>query len=450
MKALMIALGGVVLGVLASAAVLWPKQAAEVAVVADAEPEPLYWVAPMDPNYRRDGPGKSPMGMDLVPVYADADPDNAPGTVKVSSAVVNNLGVRTAPVTQTDWQSEIRTVGYVTYDEDRLLHIHPRVSGWVEKLYVKAAGDPVEQGQALYSLYSPELVNAQEELLIAVKRNNSALITAATERLRALQLDEDFIEKLRRRGKASQLVTFYASRSGVLNELQIREGFYVQPGTTMMSIGQLDEVWVEAEVFERQLIELQPGLAVTMTLDFLPSRQWHGQVDYVYPELDSKLRTARVRLRFANPDRLLKPNMFASVTIHGKPSSAVLTVPKEALIRAGSQNRVVRALGDGRFRSVAVDIGRSNASLMEVLGGLSAGDEVVTSGQFLLDSESSKNADFSRLEDPAEAGGGSMEHSEMDHSQMNHGVMDEVEMDHSQMDHGAMDEVEMPAEHNHD
>ncbi|MFV0478712.1 MAG: efflux RND transporter periplasmic adaptor subunit [Parahaliea sp.] len=437
---------GVLIGVLIGAVTvtLWPSTGNESTddgglAVGDVGQKPLYWVAPMDPNYRRDGPGKSPMGMDLVPVYADAADgrvDAGPGTIRIAPQVLNNLGVRSAPVVRARWQSHIQTVGYVRYDEDRLLHIHPRVSGWVEKLYIKAVGDPVEQGQALYALYSPELVNAQEELLIALRRKNSALIEAASARLQALQLGEAFIAGLRRSGKVQQRVTFYARQGGVVENLSIREGFYVQPGTTIMSIGQLDEVWVEAEVFERQVAELKAGLAVSMRLDYLPGRSWEGVVDYVYPDLDPKLRTLRVRLRFANPDGLLRPNMFAQVSIHGEPGGAVLTIPREALIRTGHQQRVVLALGEGRFKSVAIETGRIGEERVEVLSGLAEGDEVVTSAQFMIDSESSKYSDFQRLQAPADR-------SQMDRSQMNHSQMDHSQMDHSQMKHGEMDHSTM-------
>ncbi|MBN7796475.1 efflux RND transporter periplasmic adaptor subunit [Parahaliea mediterranea] len=432
MKTLMIALAGALVGALATGLLLRSGPSQPTAA-ADSESKPLYWVAPMDPNYRRDGPGKSPMGMDLVPVYAGDASDAGAGTVAIAPEVVNNLGVRTAAVQRRTWRSEIQTVGYVRYDEDRLVHIHPRVSGWVERLYVKAAGDPVAQGQPLYELYSPELVNAQEELLIAHKRNNSTLIDAATARLRALQMSAEFIEALLRRGRAVQTVTFHAVQGGVVDQLAIREGFYVEPGTTMMSIGQLDEVWVEAEVFERQAAALRAGLPVTMRLDYLPGRTWQGEVDYVYPNLDPELRTVRARLRFANPDGLLRPNMFAQVSIHGEADGEVLVVPREALIRTGRQDRVVLAQGDGRFKSVAVRPGRVGESSVEILEGLAEGDEVVTSAQFLIDSESSKTSDFKRLQAPD-----GMDHSAMDHSTMDHGDMDHSAMDHGNMDHGTM------------
>lgn len=197
-----------------------------------------------------------------------------------------------------------------------------------------------------------------------------------------------------------QNITFYARESGVVDELNVREGFFVKPGTSMMSIAQLDEVWVEAEVFERQAEQVSVGLPVTMTLDYLMGEKWQGKVDYIYPALDAKNRTLRVRLRFNNKDHRLKPNMFAQVSIHSSASEAHLTVPKEAVIRTQHQNRVVIAKGEGRYKSVQVDVGHINSSEAVILSGVLEGDTVVTSAQFLIDSESSKSSDFKRMDMP--------------------------------------------------
>ncbi len=364
-----------------------------------ADEDPLYWVAPMDANYRRDQPGKSPMGMDLVPVYGEEKKKNdaGPGTISISPDVVNNLGVRTTTVQRRALHNEILTVGYVKYDEDQLVHIHPRVSGWVEALHVKASGDPIQKGAPLYALYSPELVSAQEELLLALNRKNTRLIQAVEDRLKSLQIPSAFIEKLKRTKTVEQTITFYSPQTGVVDNLNIREGFFVKPGTTMLSIGALDQVWVEAEIFERQALQVKAGEKVTMTLDYLPGKTWTGSVDYIYPTLDKKTRTVRIRLRFDNLQHLLKPNMFAQVIVYSDSDDQTLVIPQEALIRTGSQNRVVLALGEGSFKSIAVIVGREDKDSIEVLEGLSEGEEIVSSAQFLLDSESSKNSDFKRL-----------------------------------------------------
>jgi membrane fusion protein, copper/silver efflux system len=361
--------------------------------------QPLYWVAPMDPNYKRDKPGKSPMGMDLIPVYknGDSDSEEGPGTIKISPDVINNLGVRTTLAVRRALHSEINTVGYVQYDQDQLVHIHPRVEGWIEKLYVKASGNPVEKGQPLYEIYSPALVNAQEELVLALDRKNRRLIQAARDRLNALQLPKSAIKDLIKTKKVKQSITFFAPQSGVIDNLNIREGFFVKPGTTLMSIGNLDQVWVEAEVFERQVFQLAPDLPVTMSLAFLPGRTWQGKVDYVYPTLDTRTRTVKVRLRFDNADNELKPNMFAQIVIHAQSEETSLLVPREAVIRTGSSDRVVLAMGEGRYKSIAVRVGRMDNNSTEILSGINTGERVVSSAQFLLDSESSKTSDFKRM-----------------------------------------------------
>ncbi|MFT5755786.1 MAG: Cu(I)/Ag(I) efflux system membrane fusion protein [Alteromonadaceae bacterium] len=376
-----------------------PSSSDQISNRVPDEKKPLYWVAPMDANYKKDKPGKSPMGMDLVPVYDDGGkgPNEGPGTIRISSNVVNNLGVRTTTASYKSLYTEINTVGYVTYNEDKLVHIHPRVQGWIEKLYVKAEGDPVKKNQALYDIYSPELVNAQEEMLLALDRKNSRLITAAENRLSALQLPKSAIVKLKESKKVQQTVTFYAPQNGVVENLKIREGFFVKPGSTLMSIADLSEVWVEAEVFERQAGQVKTATPVTMTLDYLPSKIWQGQVDYIYPALDAKTRTVKVRLRFSNEKGDFKPNMFAQIAIHTTGDEQVLLIPKEALIRTGNQNRVVLALGEGSFKSIEVSVGRYDSESVEILKGLSEGDKVVSSAQFLLDSESSKSSDFKRM-----------------------------------------------------
>lgn len=398
----------VLVGILTGAAGAWLLLGSgEQEKQAEAgEREPLYWVAPMDPSYRRDGPGKSPMGMDLVPVYAEdeGESEEAAGTVRISPAVVNNLGVRTAPVVAGRLPSTIRTVGQVQYDQNRLVHVHTRVEGWIEALHVKADGDPVERGQPLYSLYSPTLVNAQEELLLALKRDNPQLIEAAEARLRALQLPAAEIDRLRRERRVGQTVTIAAPQSGVVDNLAVREGMFVNPGMSLMTLGELGQVWVVGEVFERQASRVRPGDRVHMTLDYLPGRSWTGQVDYVYPSLNETTRTVRLRVSLDNPDRVLKPGMYAQLRIEASPGSESLLIPREALIRTGSQSRVVLALGEGRFRSVVVQPGRVGEQQVEILDGLEAGQQVVTSAQFLIDSESSKSADLTRMESGTQDG----------------------------------------------
>ncbi|HFQ5343673.1 TPA: efflux RND transporter periplasmic adaptor subunit [Vibrio vulnificus] len=372
-----------------------------------ASHEPLYWVAPMDPNYKRDKPGKSPMGMDLIPVYADdlAGANDKPGTVKIDPSVENNLGVKTAAVELAKLSPRIETVGYIAFDESKLWQTNVRVSGWVEKLYINAVGEQVKKGDVLFTLYSPELVKAQEELLNAKRTGRDGLVKGATERLLSLGVDREQINQMIRRGKASQNIEIKALANGVIASLNIREGGYLSPAQAVISAGPLNEVWVDAEVFERQAHWLTNGSQASMTLDALPGKAWQGEVDYVYPILDPKTRTLRMRLKFANPNGELKPNMFANITLQPVSDSEVLTVPKSSVIRSGGMTRVVLAEGEGKYRSARIETGREADDKVEVLQGLNQGDRIVTSAHFMLDSESSQSADLSRIngvEAPAE------------------------------------------------
>ena len=356
----------------------------------------LYWVAPMDPNYRREEPGKSPMGMDLVPVYAD-EVDNQPGVVKIDPVVVNNLGVRTARATRSVLMRRIETVGYVTYDEDTVQHVHTRVEGWVENLITRASGDPVEKGQLLFELYSPTLVNAQEEFLTARRSGNQTLLKASRDRLDALGVSSTEVARLEQERTVRQRVPVYAQFDGVISHLGVREGIFVTPATEVMSVANLERVWVIAEVFERQSAWVQPGQEATVDLDYLPGVTLAGTVDYVYPELDPKTRTLKVRLRFDNEGERLKPNMFARVTIEAEGFGSVVNVPREAVIRGGSMNRVVVVLGDGRFRAQPVQLGIESGDRIAIRNGLQAGETVVVSGQFLIDSESNIESALERM-----------------------------------------------------
>ena len=360
------------------------------------EREVLYWVAPMDANFRRDEPGKSPMGMDLVPVYADGV-DAQPGVVKIDATTVNNMGVRTALAERGNLSRRIDTVGYVGFDEDTLQHVHTRVDGWIEKLATKASGDPVETGQLLFELYSPTLVNAQQEYLAALRSNNTVLRQASKDRLAALGVTGTEIARLDKERSVSQRVRVYAQSNGIIAHLAVREGIFVTPADEVMSIAKLDRVWVLAEVFERQAAWVRPGQQAVVRLDYLPGKVWRGTVDYVYPELDPDTRTLKVRIRFDNEDEMLRPNMFARVMIHGEDTGDVVHVPREALIRGGSVDRVVVALGDGRFRSRSVQVGVESGNRVAISNGLDEGERVVVSGQFLIDSESNIDAALSRM-----------------------------------------------------
>ena len=362
-----------------------------------AEREILHWVAPMDPSYRRDEPGKSPMGMDLVPVYAD-EIAAKPGVVTIDPTLVNNLGVRTAIAERGTLPRRIETVGYVGYDEDTLQHVHTRVEGWVEKLATTATGDPVRKGELLFELYSPKLVNAQQEFLAALAGSNERLQSASRDRLRALGVTDREIRRLEEERTVNQRVQVFAESHGVISQLGIREGMFVTPMTEVMSIAQIDKVWVVAEVFERQSAWVEAGQKATVELDYLPGSTLRGTVDYVNPELDPKTRTLKVRLRFDNEGARLLPNMFARVVIDGAPVNNIVHVPREAVIRGGSSSRVVIDLGDGMFESREVLVGIESGDRVAIRRGLREGERVVVSAQFLIDSESNIEGALGRME----------------------------------------------------
>jgi Cu(I)/Ag(I) efflux system membrane fusion protein len=368
--------------------------------LAADEREILYWVAPMDPAYRRDEPGKSPMGMDLVPVYAD----EVGATVKIKPEVEQHLGIRTADVVRDTLWKYIKTVGVVTSDEDMLSHVHPRASGWIEKTHVRALGDRVKKGDVLFEYYAPEIVQAQDEYLVAkrsasslVGNSKDSLMESARVRLELLQIPRSVIRKLEKQNKVSRIVPVLAPRDGYVTQINVREGMYITPQLETYTITDLSSIWVRVDVFEHQLDWVEPGKPAEVRVEAIPGKSWEGKVDYIYPELTESTRTLNVRLRFDNPDGLLKPNMFADVVIYGGPKRDALVIPREALIRGSDDTRVIRRKADGSFEPVVVVTGIRSGEKLEILAGLEEGDQIVTSGQFLIDSESNLKASLMRM-----------------------------------------------------
>jgi Cu(I)/Ag(I) efflux system membrane fusion protein len=366
--------------------------------VADPSEEKgvLYWVAPMDPNFKRDKPGKSPMGMDLVPVYEDSSAGT--DSVTINPAVVNSLGIRTEKAKVRPLWRRIEATGYIGFDETRISHINTRVPGWIVKLEVNAEGERVTKGEVLFEFYSPELVNAQKEYLQALKRQDSRLLGGAEAKLGALGMIPSEIRSLAQRGTASEKIKIIAPQDGVITSLSVREGMYVQPNSAIMSLADLSSVWLQAEVFESQANWVAVGQAAEARLDYMPGTEFSGQVDYIYPVLDPATRTLKVRVRFNNPNEQLKPNMYAQVSIYGRLKPNALSIPREALIPAPGRDRLVVALGDGEFQVREVMTGLESGEFVEILSGISEGDEIVTSAQFLIDSEASLAGSIKRLE----------------------------------------------------
>jgi len=341
------------------------------------------------------------MGMDLVPVYANAGGESGKGVVEISAAVGNNLGVKAADVEWMQPKISFISSGQVNYAKESLVHLHARTSGWVEKLHVSDMGQRVKKGQALYGIYSLEFIDAQEDYLRALNAQDSSLIRAAKNRLKALRIDNKVIQKLKRTKKVSQITTFYAPQSGYIEQLNINEGMYVKPENALLTIADLSQLTVDVELDHQQAAWLSqfPGkIEWVLTSQLMQTQRWLGKLDYIYPMLNEKLRTMRVRLLVDNNDQLLKPNMWLNLKGEITAEEKVLLIPKQALIRTENKTRVVLALGEGRFKSVAIKIGRFFNKKVEVLEGLEAGDHIVTSAQFLIDSESAIDSDLQRMD----------------------------------------------------
>lgn len=365
------------------------------------------YVCPMHPQIVRDEPGNCPIcGMALVEKQIEGDADKRP-TVQISGEVIQSMGVRTARVERGTLWKYVRTVGTVEYDETHLAHVHPRADGWIEQLDLRAEGDEVKKGQVLAHLYAPQILSAQVDFLIALNPQEGASRVKADKArnlLRLLAVPEAVIREIERTRQTTNTVPVEAPEDGVVTKLMAREGMFVTPASEMFTIADLSRVWVMVDVFEHQLAWLRPGLSAEIRVPAYPGRVWEGKVDYLYPDLDPKTRTLRVRLVFANPEGLLKPNMFADVTIYGGPKRDTLKIPREALIVTGERESVVKALGEGRFQPVDVVSGIKRGAEVEILSGLAEGDRIVVSGQFLIDSESSLQASYLRMSEPGTAG----------------------------------------------
>ena len=363
--------------------------------------DPKY-VCPMHPQIVRDEEGTCPIcGMDLVPKMIDAGAGKRP-SVAISNAVINSMGVRTAPARNTTLWKYIETVGRIEYDETRLAHVHPRAEGWMEKLNLRAEGEPVKRGQLIGRLYSEEILSAQVDFLIALDQSSSKVkVEKARNRLRLLGVTEGTISAIQKRRESFNTVPVVSNADGVVTMLGARQGMYVTPSMEIVTIADLSRIWVLVDVYEHQIDWLADGLSAEIRVPAYPGRVWEGAVEYIYPELDPRSRTLKVRLAFENPDGLLKANMFAEAVIYGGPKRETLAVPAEAVIETGQRTSVVLALGGGRFQPVDVVTGMASNGMVEILSGIDAGDEVVVSGQFLIDSESSLQASFLRMDEAA-------------------------------------------------
>jgi len=411
----------------------------------------LYYQAPMDPTYIRNEPGKSPMGMDLIPVYEGEEAAAEPGTVSIDPVTIQNIGVRTAGVERRSLSRTIRTVGRVDYDEKRVHHVNTKIEGWIEKLYVDFTGEEVEKGDYLLEIYSPKLVATQEEYLLALSYKKSAPGAArvpgaesapslARRRLELWDVPDHQIKEIEKTGRILRTLHIHSPARGTVVKKNVQEGMYVKPGMNLYTIADLSKVWVYADVYEYEMPWIELGQTAEMTLESNPGRVFRGRVSFVYPFVEPRTRTVKVRLEFENPDRSLKPDMYSNVVLKSRRRGASLVVPEEAVILSGERSIVIVARGKGKFSPRVVRLGVESQGLYEVLEGLEEGEEVVTSAHFLIDSESrlkeaiSKMLELQKKDGAADKGGdkgrgGMKEMKGMDHDgmkgmkEMKHGGM---------------------------
>jgi Cu(I)/Ag(I) efflux system membrane fusion protein len=359
----------------------------------------LYWQDPMAPGQKFDKPGKSPfMDMDLVPVYADAAADR--GSVTIDPVLAQSFGVRTVEAREGSLASGFTAVGAVAADERSIVAVQARSPGYIERLRVRAQYDGVARGQPLADIYVPEWLAAEEELL-ALRASAQPAVTglaaAARQRLALLGVPETEVARVEREGRPSARVTVTAPESGIVWEIGARDGMAVMPGTTIYRIAGLGNVWVIADVPEAQAGLLAAGAPVEVRANAFPDRVFKGAVATLLPEVNPQTRTVRARIDVANPGAALKPGMFASIAFRGPAITKSVLVPSEAVIRTGRRDVVIVADDQGRFAPVEVEIGRESGDLTEIRKGIAAGQRVVASGQFLVDSEANLKGALERL-----------------------------------------------------
>ena len=382
--------------------------------------------------------------------------------VTLAPEAARRIGVTYATVTRGSLPRTVRTVGFVTFDETRLTTVNPKIEGWVERLYVDFTGAPVRAGEPLMDVYSPALVTAQEELLLAKRlleeagepgtnssRNAEELLAAARRRLTYWDIPVEEIQAIEDRGSVSKTITLRAPASGIVMEKNVVVGARIMPGMNLYRIADLSRVWVEAEVYEKDLSLLQEGQHGMLSFEAYPGEGFHGSVTYIYPTISHSTRTGRVRLELENPGLRIKPGMYAEVELHGPALEETLLVPRSAVLETGERSVVFHRMADGQLHPMEVVTGLSSGDQVQVLSGLREGHVVVSSATFLIDAESNLGSAMAGMAGMAgmDMGGtdsSGMDMGSMDHSGMDMGSMDpdtvvhpdtSVVMDHSQMDH---------------
>ena len=375
----------------------------------------LYWRAPMNPTEIYNHPGKSKMGMDLVPVYADEI--GSGDFVKIDPAVVQNMNVQTYTVKDSELSSSVITNGVLKTNETEDYIVTTRVNGWVQKLYVNYTGEKVTKGEKLMDIYSPELVASEQELLTALSYQKSVdksdvgdvinsgneLVKNAERKLQLLEIPEAEIKRIEKTKEAKTFITLYAQYSGNVIKKNILEGQKITAGQPLMQISNLSTLWLTADIYEYELSKIQLGSTAKIRFNYLPGKVYEGRISFIYPTLDAKSRTATVRIDVNNSMGNLMPEMFANVEISGRKLGVHPVIPENAVIRSGMRDLVIISLGDGKFKPQNVTLGGYANGYYQVLAGLSAGTQVVTSAQFLIDSESNLNAAIHQMENSSDS-----------------------------------------------
>lgn len=366
----------------------------------------LYYRNPMVPSDTSPVPKKDPMGMDYVPVYDSEEPASGDTVVKISFEKIQKLGVRTEAVGLRELIRTVSAVATVQADERRLYAVTPKFEGWIQRLYVDTTGQRVKKGDALMDVYSPELITAQQEYLIAIKGVQSVadgspdvraemqrLVDSALQRLRNWDISKTELQRLQREGKVRQYVTFRSAADGVVLKKPSIQGMRFMPGEVLYQIADLSSVWILADVFEQDLGMVHQGQTATIKVDAYPDKVFNGEVTFIYPTVTPETRTAIVRIKLPNAQELLKPAMYARVEFASSHSKAkALTVPDSAVLDSGTRRLVLVDLGEGRYEPRTVKLGMHTDGYTEVLGGLKAGEVVVVKANFLIDAESNLKA----------------------------------------------------------
>jgi len=392
-------LRGVLSLIALSSSLLVACSASDHAQPAAGADRPLFYRNPMDPSITSPTPAKDSMGMDYVPVYASTSASGR-GDVQLSPGQLQRLGVRTSAAQYGRLPSQIIAPGIIRFDQRSSRVISAPLGGWVQQLSVKSAGDAVRSGQVLFELYSPLLTTADEQYLRALRPDGHALDNPYALGLRSLGLNDEQIGAIAEKRRAAGHIPFTARSPGVVEEIGVAEGAYVAQGTPVIRLVGTDPVWGVVELAEGAGPAPRAGAAASVSSSAYPDRNFDAHVDYVYPSVDPATRTLRVRLVLQNPDGLLKDGMYVSARIDAGDSDPVVYVPREAVIRGGRTDQVILSLGDGRFSPREVKVGRESGESLAILSGLETGQQVVTGGTFLIDSEANLHAALTRLSTP--------------------------------------------------